>query len=224
MKRILIFFLLLCLVFVFLIYPMLIAYFFKTLVKNELSRRFKGMDIEVKVDVTPFFIFSSQFDKVEGRIISSPYVNADFEFIKFQLDGVKVKVRALLSGRSPTNSVVWKSFVLSGGATVEQANSFIESQGFPLRIETNNGKILASPLGIKLPWLFGDKEQIVIFDPKEKERSLENLLKLASEGFSVDLDQVALKEIKVSAGRIEWALEIKARDSLALQNFLEGFQ
>ncbi len=224
MKRALVFFLLLSLVFVFLIYPILITYFFKTLIKSELSRRFKGLEIEVKVETTPFFIFSNQFDIVEGKISSSPYVDTKFEFVKFRLDEVKVIVGALLSGRSAVNSITWKRFYLSGSSTLEQANSFIDSQGLPLQIEINNGKILATPLGVKLPWLFGDQERIVLFDPNKKEKSLENLLKIVSEGFSADLDQVTFNKIQASTGRIDWEIEIRARDSLALQNFLEGFQ
>lgn len=224
MKRVLVFLLLLSLLFVFLIYPVLVTYLFKTLIKNELSRRFKGLEIEVKVETTPFFVFSSQFDKVEGKISSSPYVDTNFEFIKFRLEGVTVKVGALLAGRSASNSVSWRKFILSGSSTVEQTNSFLDSLGLPLRIETNNGRILATPLGVKLPWLFGDQERIVLFDPKEKEKSLENILKIVGEGFSSDLDQVAVTGIQASTGRIDWKLEIKARDFLALQTFLERFQ
>lgn len=224
MKRVLVFFLLLCLVFVFLIYPVLVTYFFKTLIKQELSQRFKGSDIEVKVEATPFFIFSNQFDKVEGKISSSPYTETNFEFIKFKFEGVRVRVGALLTGRSASNSATWRRFILSGSSTVEQTNSFLDAQGFPLQIEVSNGKILATPLGVKLPWLFGNQDKIVLFDPKEKEKSLENLLKVLSEGFSADLDQVALSKIQASTGRIDWELEIKAHDALALQTFLEGFQ
>lgn len=224
MKRILVFLFLLCLVFVFLIYPILFTYLFRALIKNEISSRFKGLEVEVKAETTPFFIFSRRFDKVEGKISPSAYVDTNFEFIKFCLEGVEVKVGALLRGRSITNALSWRKFILSGSSTVDQANSFLDSQGFPLHIETNNGKIFGTPLGVKLPWLFGEKERIVLFDPDEKEKSLENILKVVSEGFSVDLGQVAINELKVSADRIDWAVEIKARNFLALQSFIEGFQ
>ncbi len=223
MKRVLVFLLLLVLLFIFLIYPVLITSLFKMLITNEFSRRYKGLEIELKVETTPFFIFSSQFDRVKGKISPTPNIDANFEFIKFDLEGVKVKVADLLRGKSAGSSVSWRKFLLSGRATIEQVNSFVDSQGLPLRIETNNGKIIASPLGVKLPWLFGDREKIVLFDPEEKEQSLENLLKVLSEGFSADLDMLGINEVKVSTGGIDWELEIKAHDFLSLQNFLEGF-
>lgn len=223
MKRVLISLLLLALLFAFLIYPILVTFLFKTMIKNEFSRRYKGLEIEVKIETTPFFIFSSRFDRVSGKISSNPEVETNFEFIKFNLRGVKVKVPALLRGKSASSSISWRRLTLSGSSTIEQVNSFIDSQGFPLRIESSNGKILATPLGVRLPWLFGDKERIILFDPQEKEKSLEKLLKILSEGFLADLDQVAINEIRASTGRIDWELEIKARNFLSFQNFMEGF-